>query len=132
MRYIGAFLFMIGLSGSAYADVFQGSFVCEIIFASDGSEVKLAMVIDGDTKKEKRFGKSDDWYTKEKLIYRGKYNSFLTFVRENNAILEDVTIITKMTNGSFHYNRISTDEDDYYSGIKQIQSRHKFGLCTKF
>ena len=132
MKYIYSLLIFISLSGSAYADVFQGNFVCEIIFASDGSKEKIAMVIDGDSMKQKRFGDKDIWYSKEKLIHRGKVNSFLTFVKEDNTIVEDVTVITKMTNRSFHYNRISTDEDDKYSGIKQIQSRHQFGLCTKF
>ena len=132
MKYIYSLLIFIGLSGSAYADVFQGNFVCETILVSDGSKIKIAMVIDGNSKKEKRLGYDDSWYSKEKLIYRGKYNSFLTFVKENNTIQEDITVITKMTNGSFHYNRIYTAENDRYSGIHQIQSRHQFGLCTKF
>lgn len=135
MKYIYTFL-ILTLSTCypvhAFGNSFNGQFVCEIIYVSDGSKEKLAMVIDGDSKKEKRLGFSDTWYSEEKLIHRGEYNSFLTFVRQKNTILEDVTIITKMSDGSFHYNRISTSEDDKYSGIKQAQARHKVGLCEKF
>ena len=90
------------------------------------------MVIDGNSMKNKRLGFDDSWYSKNKLIYSGQHNSFVTFARQENFIVEDITVITKMSNGKFHFNRISTNEDDKYSGLKQAQARHNVGICDKF
>ena len=122
----------LGLTTSALGNSFNGYFVCEIIYVSDGSKEKISMVIDGNFMKSKRFGEDDKWYTKNKLIYRGQYNLFVTFVTQENAIIEDITTVTKIKDGGFHYNRIGTHRDDKYSGLKQAQARHKVGLCTKF
>lgn len=122
----------LGLATTAFGNSFNGNFVCEIVYVSDGSREKLAMVIDGNFMKSKRLSLSDSWYSENKLVYRGQYNSFVTFAAQKNAILEDITIITKMSNGRFHFNRISTHEDDKYRGLKQAQARHKVGICDKF
>ena len=122
----------LGLATTAFGNSFNGNFVCEIVYVGDGSREKILMVIDGNFMKSKRFGDEDYWYNKNKLIYRGKYNSFVTFATQENAIIEDITTITKMESGGFHYNRIGTHTDEVYSGLKQAQARHKVGLCTKF
>ena len=122
----------LGLATSALSNSFNGKFVCEIVYVSDGSREKLAMVIDGNSMKNKRLGFDDSWYSKNKLIYSGQHNSFVTFARQENFIVEDITVITKMSNGKFHFNRISTNEDDKYSGLKQAQARHNVGICDKF
>ena len=122
----------LGLATSALGNSFNGFFVCEITYVSDGSKEKISMTIDGNFMKSKRVGEDKKWYNQNKLIYRGQYNSFVTFVTQEKAIIEDITTVTKIKNGGFHYNRIGTHRDDKYSGPKQAQARHKVGLCTKF
>ena len=115
-----------GVSHIAYADDFDGTFVCRVVMNSDGSSYEAVIKITGRTLKSKRLGDDDSWLSNYILVHDGTTNPFKTFVRTGNTIQEDIIVMRKTKDKNiFHYNAIMTSDD------LEVKSRFRYAICQK-
>ena len=124
MKYIYAILIFIGLSASAFADVFQGQWICTITNAEDNSSSDMVYEISGKTLKSKYRGSSI--HSDYSLALRGKTNPFIVFVEEGNSITE--TIIVLQTTGSKNQLHVNTTRT---SDNVRVKARSSYGICDR-
>ena len=123
MKYIYSLLIFIGLSGSAYADVFQGKWLCNVISAGDGSGNQYVYTISG-----KNLGTSEvgfSFFTDYIQRFTGKTNPFKIFVGVDNSISETVIVLRSISRNKLHVGETNTSDG------WRAKSRMWYGICDR-
>ena len=126
--YIYSLLIFIGLSGSAYADVFQGKWVCEEINVGNTSRHQYVYTISGNNLHTRHL--ELPLQTEYFKIYTGKINSFVVFVEDTEVkgdySFEEVVVLnaTKKKN-KLQLSRTATKPNFALEGSRM------YGICNK-